>query len=541
MTASDSSSSAAVPAERTIDLAREALLPPLAATLVDGRDRDLLAPLRWATEVERVPEAKVDRAELAKALGDANAAYGHPRAAPLAAALAEPGTRVVVTGQQPGLLGGPLYTLWKAVGATLWAQRLSAAGTPAVPVFWMATEDHDFREVSWTVFDTPDGPRRLDLGEDPAPLVPVGMRSLGDGVERLFAALRQALPGESEAAWLATLATWYRPTARFGEAFARLLAGLLGDRCPLLLDSMLPAVKQAQRPWLARLVERRREVEAGYREADARIEERGHGLQVAPQPEASPLFLVRDGARRRVLWEGPECWTLRGEEGAPRPVGSLLEAIAENPTAVGPGVLARPAIQDAMLGTTLQVMGPGELSYLPQVAPLYELLEIAPPAVSLRPMALVLEAHQRRKLEGLEWPLADLLRADLDIEQRLAGGRGAEALSPVREAVESSLTALRQAAMAVDADLERPWEKTRGQIHRALDQFDGKLVGALARRNQVARQRAHDLRSACRPLGESQERILSTAYFPGRYGDHFVDAVFEQLVAESTALQVITP
>ena len=111
-----------------------------------------------------------------------------------------------------------------------------------------------------SVFLTAEGPRSLDLGEDPAPLLPVGMRTLGESVTALLDELGTALPGERFAGWLERVATWYRPEARFGEAFSRLLVELLGKRCPLLLDSMLPAVKEAERPWLARLVERRDDV-----------------------------------------------------------------------------------------------------------------------------------------------------------------------------------------------------------------------------------------------------------------------------------------
>ena len=106
------------------------------------------------------------RRELAEALRQANDQYGHPEARELAARLADPSTRVVITGQQPGLFGGPLYTLSKAVAAQLWAERLEAAGEPAIALFWMATEDHDFRESSRATFFTTEGVKTFDLGED---------------------------------------------------------------------------------------------------------------------------------------------------------------------------------------------------------------------------------------------------------------------------------------------------------------------------------------------------------------------------------------
>ena len=543
MTANASSSSPAASASGpVVDLVAAGLLPPLPAAFLEGRDLDLLEPLAFAPDPRRPLTAPpVDRSDLAAGLREANAAYGHPDAARAAGLLADPTTLVVVTGQQPGLFGGPLYTLSKAVAARLWAETLTAAGLPAVAVFWIATEDHDWRESTRAAFETPEGLLRLDLGEDPSPLAPLGMRTLGPAVEGALARLREALPGARAAAWLDRLADRYRPATRFGEAFARLLVDLLGERCPLLLDAMLPAVKEAERPWLERLIDRRAAVDGALAAADRRITVAGHPLQVEPQSGLSPLFVLRGSERRRIEWRGEEHWGLRGAEGEPRPVADLLETLAENPGVVSPGVLARPLVQDAILGTALQLLGPGELSYLPQLAPLYDLLEVAPPTLALRPQLLVLESHRRDKLAELPLALADFVSPELDLDRALAGGGAEEILGPARRRIEEALGELRTRATVLDGDLDGPWHKTRGQIEKALGIFTGKVTGALGRRQEVARRRAEDLREACRPEGAMQERVLSASHFPARHGDAFADALFEQVELDARHLQVVTP
>ncbi len=519
------------------------MLPPLARAFLAGDDLDLLAPLRMVAMDGRLdpPPAPADRRRLAAALATANAAYGHQAGERLAARLADPATRVVVTGQQPGLFGGPLYTLSKAVAAALWAERLEAAGEPAVAVFWVATEDHDFREVARAVFLTADGPQSFELGDDPEPLTPVGMRSLGAGVGALLERLAAAVAGDRWASWVETVGRWYRPEARFGEAFCRLLAHLLGERCPLLLDAMLPEVKAAERPLLRRLVEQRREIEAGQAARDEAIAARGHELQVRPQPGASPLFLLHGRSRRRIEWRGDGRFGLRGEDGFEEDVAWLLAAIDDNPGVVSPGVNARAAIQDAILGSAVAVLGPGELSYMPQVAPVHELLGVAAPAIAMRPQSLVLGAHQLDKLAELELELADLVDPALDLDRAVAGGRELDLTAPTRERVSAALEELRAAAVDLDPGLAGPWKKTRGQIDKALGIFTGKVAAAMARRNEVARRRAEDLRQTCRPLGELQERVISTAHFPGKYGERFVEAYFEQLELDPRRLQVISP
>lgn len=530
-------------ADLDIDLIDAGLVPPLPRAFLEGRDLDLLEPLGFVSAAAEVPApaAPPDRGELAAARADANAGYGHPGAEAMAAKLADPATRVVVTGQQPGLFGGPLYTLSKAVAAALWVERLEAAGKPAVAVFWVSTEDHDFREVARATFVGREGPEPLELGDDPEPLTPVGMRTFGPGLEPLLDRLREAGGGERWERWFEELAGWYRPDARFGEAFSRLMARLLGERCPLLMDAMLPAVKAAQRPWLRRVVERRQEIEAAFTERDRRITDRGHELQVTPQPGASPLFLIHGRARRRIEWRGADRFGLRGDEEFEEEVEWLLEAIDDNPSVVSPGVMARSAMQDATLGTSVLVFGPGEVSYIPQVAPIYDCLGIAAPTVHFRPQALVLGGREIDKLDSIRLGLGDLLAADLDLDRALARGREEDLTAPTRDKLTAALAELRERALELDPSLDGPWKKTRGQMQKALGIFTGKVAAAVARRNEVARARAEDLRLACRPQGNLQERVVCTAHFPGKYGDGLVEAYFEQLTLDSRRLHVIRP
>lgn len=525
----------------SVDLAALGLVPPLPVAFLAGRALELVSPLRIATEIGPAGTTGPDRRALAAGLASANAAYGHPRAAELAAKLADPATRVVATGQQPGLFGGPLYTLSKAVAAVLAAERLEAAGVPAVAIFWVATEDHDFLEVSQAAFAGPDGLVRVGLGEDRAPLLPVGMRTLGPAVSEALAKLAEAMPGERFAGWLERLAIWYRPEARFGEAFSRLLVELLGERGPLLADAMLPAVKAAEQPVLARMVARRHELEEAFAARDEQIRAAGFDLQVAPQRGASPLFVVRGETRRRVEWRGAERFGLRGDDRFEESISWLEDTIAENPAAVSAGVMGRVAVQDAIFGTSLLVLGPGEASYIPQVAPAYDVLEIPAPAILVRPQALVLARHQVEKLAALDFELADLLSGDFDVDAFLAGGESIDLVAPTERAILAELDELKSRALAVDQNLEQPWAKTRQQVEKALGAFAGRLTAAAARRDEVARARLEDLLGACLPEGRPQERVLSTAHFPGKYGSALVEAFFDQLELDPARLQVITP
>ena len=528
-----------------IDLVAHGLVKGMPAAWLAGKETDLLAPLRLlapGTLPEMAPP-HVDRRAIAAGLARTNAAYGHPRAAELAAKLADPATAVVVGGQQTGLFGGPLLALVKAAAAARHAEDLEAAGRPAVALFWMATEDHDWAEVASATFLGPSGLQTLALADDPSPLAPVGCRTIGAEVESVFAALAAGYPNERFSEWRQRLSEWWAPGQRFGDAFARQTVALLGERSPLLLDSMLPELKQAERPHLLRLIEARAEVEAAYLAAEQRIAARGFELQVAPQRGASPLFLLRDGARRRIEWSGDAGFRLRGASASEpvEPVARLVALLESDPGLVSPGVLARPAIQDAVLGTTLQVMGPGETAYLAQAAAVYPVLGVTAPWTALRPQVLVFDRRQREQLAELGADLDELLFAPEAIAHRLAALAGGGFVAAARPAAEQLLEGLRSPAVALDPTLEKPWAKTRETLLGALDAFAAKVEAAAARRGGVAHQRFENLRQATRPQGGLQERVLSTAWFAGRYGAIFGQALLEQLTLDPRRLSLIDP
>ncbi|MCH9650769.1 MAG: bacillithiol biosynthesis cysteine-adding enzyme BshC [Deltaproteobacteria bacterium] len=526
-----------------LNLREMGLLAGFPAAAMAGEAQELLSPLRHLLPGELPPTivGRTDRSEVAAALAVANQAYGHPRAEELAAKLADPATAIVITGQQPGLFGGPLYTFSKIIAAARWAHLLESRGQPAVAAFWVATEDHDFAEVAAGTFLGSAGPHRFGLGDDSQPLLPVGMRSLGEEVNRVLEKLREQQKAPRFQEWLTTLSHWYRPNARFGEAFSRLMVHLLGERCPLMVDSLLPSLKRAQAPWMAKLVRHREDLEAAARGADEAIVAAGYSLQVSPQPGSSPLFLLRGEQRRRIEWRGPGGYGLRGDDGSVREVEELLGILEENPGIVSPGVLARPAIQDAVFGTTLQVLGPGELSYMPQAAATYRVLGIPAPHSVLRPQTLVLEPRHEEWLEDLGLSLEEVLGDERELEKLLAQRAGADVVTPVAQRVAELLGQLEEPVMAVDANLQKPFSKTRDQIGRALDQLAGRVAASASRADEIQRRRLDSIRGTSRPGGKLQERVVSTSFFPGKYGSGLTDAYWQQMVLDPCDLQVIRP
>jgi bacillithiol biosynthesis cysteine-adding enzyme BshC len=543
-------------------LPADPFLPPLARRLLDGVDRDLLHPLRFVSGAGTVhpptPDRARDRRALAASLRKDNLAFGHPRAAALADALARPETQVVVTGQQPGVFGGPLYTLVKAAAAGLWAEALErSSGRPAVAVFWIASDDHDFEEIARAYLPASgQAPARA-----PAPaqssepwlrlartggerdLRPVGPRAVGPEPRELLASRRAAAPSERYRRWLERLEEIYEPGATFTSTFARVLVALLGEHCPLLLDSASSTVKQLQGPVLSRILERESDLERALVERESEIAGRGLSLQVRPQPGCPPVFLLEEGKRLRLRRcdGGATVYELRG--GALRAdLDQLLGLLEREPERFSPAVLARPLLQDALLGTAVFLVGPGELGYLAQASALYEPAGVAPSAVALRPQALLLDRRRLEQVEDLAarglGPL-EILGDGESFEQALAALGGADPSEAGAAAVERALEELGAAVLALDPQLRAPIEKTREQVARALGTLRAKVRGTLGRRDEDTRRRALALRELLLPEGRLQERVVCVAHAAGLYGEGLGESMRARLDLDPGVLQLV--
>ncbi len=506
------------------DLCACGLIGDLPRRFLDGRERDLLDPLRFVLPgdedlLEAQHQPRLQRQTLAAALVEANASQGHPAAAELGEALADPTCLVVITGQQCGLGAGPLFTLTKAAACVAWADELTRLGRRAVALFWMASEDHDFAEVARTCFPhASSGP--LTLGEDPAPLVPVGNRRLGAEATTLLARVREAAPNDEYRRRLDDCRDDLGADRGFADSFGRLMVRIFGDRCPLLVDSQLPALKAASVPVLRRLIDSRRDVDESLASAAAELTDRAISHPVRSRPGEAPLFVIDDiGERRRVVWTGDDDYRLRGGDGGT--VDDLLERAARSPGTLSPGVLARPVVQDAVFGTTLMVLGPGELAYMTQARSLYEPLGVPAPAVALRPQVLLLGARERRWLDRLAAEglyLADILLPADELERKLAARSDLDFLGRASAKLQAAIDELQTGAASAGPDLNAAWEKTCAGFKRTFGRFERRVVAAAARRDEVLRGRVMRLRAHCLPNGRLQEREVTSLHWLAAYG-----------------------
>ena len=310
-----------------------------------------------------------------------------------------PGSFAVVTGQQVGLFSGPAFTLYKALTTVRLANYLTELGVPAVPVFWLATEDHDLAEVAEvaTLDDEYNLISLADHGDSPGLRSPVGNVRLTQESTQALARLEASLPsGPARDCLLQDLRQTYTPGATWVDAFGRFMARLLSRWGVILLNPLDPAVHQLSAEVYSQALEQAPELRARVLERSQSLLRSGYHAQVNVTEDSTLLFVTREGNRLPIHQRDGEYFV----EGTQRAsIEELRSELADDPLAFSPNVLLRPLVQDTLLPTIAYVAGPSELAYLAQAQVLYQTFGRPQPVFFPR-AAFTLVDHRIQKIAG---------------------------------------------------------------------------------------------------------------------------------------------
>ncbi len=438
------------------------------------------------------------------------------------------GARCITSGQQPGLLTGPVFTIYKALSAVQAAREAEGAlGEPVVPVFWVAGDDHDFAEANHCyVMSAAGEAERLELRVRPAEaaLTPLYREPVGAGIAAVLERLEALTPAsEFRAGVLDWLARHYRPAATLSEAFAGAMAELLAPYGVVVFDASHPAAKRRMAPWILQAIERADQLTSALDARARELEGEGQPVPVATGDGATTVMLEGRLGRDRLVAKDGRFETRRAAE---RLTGPELRALLERePERFSPNVLLRPVVEAAILPTLAYAAGPGELAYLPQADPIYPILGVEPQARLPRWSGRVVEARVQRVLEkfGIDVPAlseggrleTELARDDLPPEAR-------EALAALREGIEREYGQLLTPATTIDPTLKRPVESARNAALSGVADIEKRLVAHLKRQNETVTAQLARARAAIYPLGRTQERVVTVASFLIRYGEAFL-------------------
>ena len=480
----------------------------------------------WDATLREIDTHVYPRHELAEALVRAqteNAAP--PEACANARAFLQPKTAAIVTGQQAGLFGGPIFSLYKALTAVRLARDLAARfpGRAFVPIFWVASDDHDFAEVNHAAFLSAEGKAHTLQVETPVESLgaSVGDISIRDAIERLRAPLEALPPSAAEG-----LLEPYR-AANMGQAFARLLTRWLGPLGLVVVEST------EFRRLAAKLVQRElnefSKTSALLRESGVALQQAGYPVGLEESKTAPHLFIDAGGIRAKLepqdadgktFLERSPAFAARGMTPALHERAFLLLKAETHPWVFSCSAALRPVLQDLAIPVAGTVLGPGEMAYWAQLAPLHDHFGAVWPVIVPRASITLIDPQGEKALRKLNLDIQDLFLPHPEMKRKAFGESAADAaVQTGREQILQAFERMFQQVRAADQGLDPLFRKSRERIIHELERIAEKTQASTAQRGDAAQTRLDYLEALVRPLGSPQERTLCAGQFVARFPD----------------------
>jgi bacillithiol biosynthesis cysteine-adding enzyme BshC len=444
------------------------------------------------------------------------------------------GAGAVVTGQQVTLFGGPLFTLFKTATVIRKAQDATAAGYSHVPIFWLASEDHDLEEADHVELPSRHELQTLRLAlESDTHSASVGELSLGHGVR---AVLDQAMELLGPGPVLDLLEDCYKPDATFALAFARFISRIFAAHGLIVIDASGRDFHKLGSSVLRQAIERADELHHALIQRDKDLSQAGYHSQVLVAPQSSLLFLIDPDTRARLPLRrrNDHEWTAGKRSYSPDELLAILEA---EPERLSPNALLRAVFQDFILPTSAYIGGPAEVAYFAQSQVVYEKILGRVTPILPRLSATLIEPPIAEVLARHDVALTDLFSRHPDeLAQRL-GARsipieGKQKLASAGNALDEELKPLTEWMHTLDAGLGRSADVAASKMRYQMNRLRRLAANFQLQKEASLRRHVDALYLSLCPDSHPQERVVGAAFFLSRYGDGLVDQIVENAAQE---------
>ncbi len=474
-----------------------------------------------------------------KEFGPSASTFGHIDS------LRQPDTVAVVTGQQVGLFGGPLYSIYKAISAIKLAECLRSRGQKAVPVFWMATEDHDLEEVNEAfILGKDNGLHEFQLDQQDANGHPVGKIALGNSVNVVVGKMFETLSGEDLSSAVREMAaSSWTVSDTFGSGFGKFFAKLFAEKGLIMLDPLDTEIKRLAAPLIKQAILHSNEIVAAIRRRDVELEKAGYHSQVVVEDDYFPVFWHSDeGSRRPLRKSGEDLWRDKVSK-REFTTDELAETAISEPERFSPGVMLRPVVQDYLLPTLCYFGGAAEIAYFAQNSEVYRLLDRPATPIFHRQSFTIVESKQKRTMEKFAIELTDVLSGIESVRSRIVEEQmdpaTARLFAESEEKINTELNRLDQALSGFDVTLAENLATRRRKIIYHIGALRKKFQRRRIEKDEEARRRLDSLFAAIAPRGHLQERTLGIVTFLDRYGPDFVEQVYKSADLDDKGHRVI--
>jgi bacillithiol biosynthesis cysteine-adding enzyme BshC len=442
----------------------------------------------------------------------------------------------VTTGQQLGLFGGPVYTVFKTITTIALSKHIEEkTGIPVIPIFWLADEDHDFDEIATTKLPADEqGTNNLSLSENSSGRA-VGSIKVGEEIDSLISEMDDLLPDtDFKSDVMDLLQRCYTSESTHNEAFGRLIAELFGKHGIVLAGSNFPSLKKATSIVFKKAISNVQDSGEALGKGTRRLSEHYH--QQA-QIEPSMLFIFNEGERVRLhVDEKSGQWT-SSDNKLSYSTDELLQLADESPELFSPNVFLRPVIQEYWLPNLAYAGGPGEISYWAQMKELFEFYDVTEPVVWPRVTATLLGHSIQRYWDELPFTFCDYLARIEDLESDYLEKSDAFDVHGffgewIKEAQKLSKEK-EKTIEEIDPTLVQSAGKATGVYVNELNKLRGKVVRALKQQEETQLNRIRKIHNEIYPNHNLQEREISFVWFMNKYGMDIWDTVLEEVDLKS--------
>ncbi|HUF04162.1 MAG TPA: bacillithiol biosynthesis cysteine-adding enzyme BshC [Aridibacter sp.] len=453
----------------------------------------------------------------------------------------------VMTGQQAGLFSGPAYTIYKAVSAIRFAGELARSGIEAVPVFWIASEDHDLDEVSETWFPGgADGIAGIAYESEIDDFArSVGNVSFGEPIEGLVELAGELLSDPDRAGRVADLLKeCYVSGATFSSAFGRLLLRILGRQGLVLASPLGPDFRTLAAPIVKKAVEKAAEIGDSLRQRDFELKGNGYHSQVHAGEDFFPFFLIDEDGRRVPLRLDGIDLVRRQDTNESIAVSELVAKLDKDPSILSPNAIMRPVVQDFVFPNVCYFGGSAEVAYFAQNSAVYEVL--GRPSIPIRHRAsfTILEPKNRRTLLNYSLRFEDILKGREavtgEIKEKFLDPETSEAFRRTRSEFEKLIDGLKARLEKSEPTLAESLTKRRKRILWHLETLHEKFLKAESFKDEVAARRLAYLFNTALPNDALQERTINFLYFYALFGDRLIEWLIESAGSDGSEHTILT-
>ncbi len=442
---------------------------------------------------------------------------------------------VVITGQQAALFTGPIYTIFKTLTAIKLAAQLRERGVNAIPMFWLAAEDHDFEEVNHTRLVNREGQLTTITytAASPKEGKPVGHVVLCDQIAENIDQMVAALPeSEFTPRLAADLRDCYRPGQSFADAFGRMMTRLFGKYGVVLINPLNDRLKQIAGEIYSQAMSHVSEFASRLVDQSTALVAAGYHAQVHTSPEAVPLFILDEGRRTAMVRrDDGRIYLKSGEKSFT--TDELLDTVRRCPACFSPNVTFRPIVQDFLLPTAAYIGGPAEIAYFAQFWPNYQLLGRVEPVVLPRASMTLIEKRQAKTLNKFQLGFADLFDGPeavlKKVVERSLDNDTTRLFDQTEQTFNDQLEKLRASLLAVDPTLADALKGGREKIFYQLQNLRTRFVHNRGNRDENTQQQLDRLFAILYPNKNLQEREINAGYFLARYGYDLIDRIYNEI------------